>query len=217
MAILKAESMSEQAIRDTLDREVTMLMSAEAFRAALIVTWSVAEAAMRRALGVTEALAEFRMTSSSLIKWSNQFGVIDDLTGAMLLEGLKQRNAVVHGFDQPVHASDVERLRDATRSVLEQHVSVIRRTLSGDEPYDYLALGDHVVQALGVCGGRPTFRGTRIEVAGTLNRLGAGESLDEIVRGYRGRVSREAIQEAIEMAARSLLDNVTEPDLAGIA
>ncbi len=49
----------------------------------------------------------------------------------------------------------------------------------------------------GVCGGRPTFKYTRIEITGTLDRLAAGENLDQIVAGYRGRVPREAIIEAI--------------------
>jgi uncharacterized protein (DUF433 family) len=52
------------------------------------------------------------------------------------------------------------------------------------------------VRALGVSGGRPTFKYTHIEITGTLKRLAAGEDVDEIVMGYRGKVSREAIIEA---------------------
>jgi uncharacterized protein (DUF433 family) len=61
------------------------------------------------------------------------------------------------------------------------------------EPYQYYPLGEHVVRAIGVCGGRPTFKYTRMEITGALDRLAAGESLEEIVAGYRGRVSREAV------------------------
>jgi uncharacterized protein (DUF433 family) len=64
------------------------------------------------------------------------------------------------------------------------------------ELYQYYPLGKHVVSAIRVCGGRPTFKYTRIEIAGTLERLAAGENIDDIVAGYRGRVSREAIIEA---------------------
>lgn len=70
----------------------------------------------------------------------------------------------------------------------------------GDEIYEYYPLGQHVVQAKGVCEGRPTFKYTRIEIAGTLDRIAAGEDLDTIVEGYRGRVSREALIEAIQIA-----------------
>jgi uncharacterized protein (DUF433 family) len=69
----------------------------------------------------------------------------------------------------------------------------------GGEPYQYVPLGEHVVRAVGVCGGRPTFKYTRIEVMGTLNRLAEGESLEDIVGGYRGRVSRDAVLEALRI------------------
>lgn len=81
----------------------------------------------------------------------------------------------------------------------------------GGERYAYVPLGRYVVQAIGVCGGRPTFKYTRIEVAGALNRLGAGESLDSIVEGFGGRVPREAVQEAVDLATRHFLDSL--PDL----
>lgn len=67
------------------------------------------------------------------------------------------------------------------------------------EPYHYHPLGNFVVRAAGVCGGRPTFKYTRIEITGTLERLAAGEHIDEIVKGYRGRVSQAAIVEAVRL------------------
>jgi uncharacterized protein (DUF433 family) len=81
---------------------------------------------------------------------------------------------------------------------------VITEIING-ETYQYYLLGKHVVRAVGVCGGRPTFKYTRIEIAGALDRLAAGESLDEIVAGYRGRVSREAIIEAIQIVTAGFL------------
>jgi uncharacterized protein (DUF433 family) len=73
------------------------------------------------------------------------------------------------------------------------------------EPYQYYPLGEHVVRAVGVCGGRPTFKYTRIEITGTLDRLAVGESLDTIVAGYRGRVPREAVIEAIQVVTNGFL------------
>ena len=75
---------------------------------------------------------------------------------------------------------------------------ILTETVSG-EPYQYYPLGDYVVRALGVCSGRPTFKYTRIEITGTLERLAAGENIDEIVEGYRGRVSHAAIMEAVRL------------------
>ena len=86
---------------------------------------------------------------------------------------------------------------------------VITEIIQG-ETYQYYPLGKHVVRAVGVCGGRPTFKFTRIEIAGALDRLAAGESLDEIVAGYRGRVSREAIIEAIQIVTAGFLRTLPE-------
>jgi hypothetical protein len=52
---------------------------------------------------------------------------------------------------------------------------------------------------------------TFIEITGTLDRLAAGESLDDIVAGYRGRVSREAIIEAIRLISTQFV--ITLPQL----
>jgi len=76
--------------------------------------------------------------------------------------------------------------------------NLITEVVNG-ESYQYYPLGEHVVRAVGICGGRPTFKYTRIEITGTLDRLAAGESLDTIVAGYRGRVSREAVIEAVQI------------------
>ncbi len=69
----------------------------------------------------------------------------------------------------------------------------------GGEVYRYYPLGDYVVRAPEVCGGRPTFKYTRIEIAGTLERLASGESVKQLVRGYQGRVTAAAIAEAVNL------------------
>lgn len=84
--------------------------------------------------------------------------------------------------------------------------------LFGGEPYEYYPLGKHVVRAPGVCGGRPTFKHTRIEITGALERLAAGEPIQEIARGYEGRVSLEAMEEAVAIVTRQFLSSL--PDLA---
>ena len=73
------------------------------------------------------------------------------------------------------------------------------------EPYQYYPLGEHVVRAVGICGGRPTFKYTRIEITGTLDRLAVGENLETIVAGYRGKVSREAVIEAVQIVTHGFL------------
>ncbi len=86
---------------------------------------------------------------------------------------------------------------------------VITETI-GNELYQYYPLGEHVVRAIGICGGRPTFKYTRIEITGTLERLASGETLDEIVAGYRGRVSREAILEASQLVTLQFVQTLPQ-------
>ena len=76
------------------------------------------------------------------------------------------------------------------------------------EPYQYYPMGEYVVRAAGVCGGRPTFKYTRIEITGALDRIAAGESLEEIVAGYGGRISREAVMEALQVVTSSFLQTL---------
>lgn len=82
------------------------------------------------------------------------------------------------------------------------------------EPYRYQPLGDYVVRAPDVCGGRPTFKYTRIEITGTLDRIAAGEPIDQIVSGYRGRVPREALAEAVQLVTRRFIDSLPELEAA---
>jgi uncharacterized protein (DUF433 family) len=90
-------------------------------------------------------------------------------------------------------------------------MQMIRETVNG-ELYTYAPLSDQIVRSPDVCGGRPTFKYTRIEIAGALDRLAHGETMDSIVAGYGGRISHEALQQAIEVATQHLL--ATLPDLA---
>ena len=79
----------------------------------------------------------------------------------------------------------------------------------GGEPYEYVPLGQHIVRAIGVCGGRPTVKYTRIELSHLLDRVAQGDSMEEITSDYRGRVSREAIAEAIELTNRFYADSLS--------
>ncbi len=76
------------------------------------------------------------------------------------------------------------------------------------EAYCYYSLGEYTVRAVGICSERPTFKYTRIEIAGVLERLAAGESIDAIVQGFRGRVSREAIAEAGRIVTNQFLESL---------
>ncbi len=80
------------------------------------------------------------------------------------------------------------------------------REMYGGEPYKYYPLGKHVVSAPGVCGGRPTFKYTRLEVSMVLSLIAAGETVENVVREYSlSRLTPAAVKEAIRLADRALL------------
>jgi uncharacterized protein (DUF433 family) len=63
-----------------------------------------------------------------------------------------------------------------------------------------IELGRHIVSDSKICGGQPTFKGTRIMVWIVLEELEDGMSWDEIVAEWNGSVNEEAISEAIAIA-----------------
>lgn len=76
----------------------------------------------------------------------------------------------------------------------------------GGEPYEYYPLGEYVVRAPGVCGGRPTFKYTRIDVSFILGRIATGSTVDEIVTNYHNpNLTIDAIQEAMTLAKEAFI------------
>lgn len=64
-------------------------------------------------------------------------------------------------------------------------------------------LGRFVIMHPQIYHGAPTIRGTRIPVSDILEALAEGMSSDQIVAELRGDVTREAIVEVIELAAKA--------------
>lgn len=48
----------------------------------------------------------------------------------------------------------------------------------GSETYEYIPMGKHIIIAPAICGGRPTFKYTRLEVSVILALLAAGDTID---------------------------------------
>ena len=67
-------------------------------------------------------------------------------------------------------------------------------------PIRRVELGRHIVSDPKICGGRPTFKGTRIMVWIVLEQLEDGMTWQEIVGEWDGKVREEAIAEAIAIA-----------------
>jgi uncharacterized protein (DUF433 family) len=76
------------------------------------------------------------------------------------------------------------------------------REMLGDQPYEYYPVGRHIVVAPGVCGGRPTFKYTRIDVRHALGLLAAGRTIEAVATGYK--IPIKAVREALELAAEAI-------------
>ena len=86
-------------------------------------------------------------------------------------------------------------------------MNLVRETY-GEEPYEYYPLGKYVVSVPGVCGGRPTFKYTRLEVSVVLSLLAAGETVEEVVQAYKlSGLTNEAVREAIRLADQALIES----------
>ncbi|MEM7533173.1 MAG: DUF433 domain-containing protein [Chloroflexota bacterium] len=68
----------------------------------------------------------------------------------------------------------------------------------GNELYQYYPLGIYVVRAPAICGGRPTFKYTRIDVDFILDQLAFGKSIQFLVDDYNDpHLTADAIKEAM--------------------
>lgn len=60
-------------------------------------------------------------------------------------------------------------------------------------------IGHYIVTDPEICHGKPTFRGTRIMVWQVLEQVATGMAWETIEEEWRGRVSKEAIGEAVHL------------------
>jgi uncharacterized protein (DUF433 family) len=68
-------------------------------------------------------------------------------------------------------------------------------------------LGQHIVADPKICRGRPTFKGTRVTVADVQADVERGLAWDFIAwRWGAGKITKDAIAEAVQIARRALLD-----------
>jgi uncharacterized protein (DUF433 family) len=65
--------------------------------------------------------------------------------------------------------------------------------------------GQYIVADSQVYGGQPTFKGTRIPVKDVLYLISKAWDWDRISAAYDGRISHEAIAEAVELACEALM------------
>ena len=93
---------------------------------------------------------------------------------------------------------------------MQQMISTLVCETYGGIPYAYYPLGQYIVAAPGVCGGRPTFKYTRLEVSVVLDLLAAGWTVEQIVHEYvQSQLTPEAVAEAVRLANEALVTMAT--------
>jgi uncharacterized protein (DUF433 family) len=72
-------------------------------------------------------------------------------------------------------------------------------------------LGRYIVADPEICGGQLTFKGTRIFVKDVFAMLAKGYDWKRISAEFDGRLSHEAIAEAIALASKALIEKTDKP------
>lgn len=71
-------------------------------------------------------------------------------------------------------------------------------------------LGRYIMANPDICHGEPTFRDTRILVADVLEQIANGMDWEAIIEEWSGKLTREAIAEAIRLAREALIAHTPE-------
>lgn len=74
-------------------------------------------------------------------------------------------------------------------------------------------IGRYIIADPEICHGKPTFRGTRIMVWQVLRMVAKGMAWDTISEEWDGKVTREAIAEAVDLASQVFVEHVSEYEL----
>jgi len=71
-------------------------------------------------------------------------------------------------------------------------------------------IGRYIVTDPEICHGKPTFRGTQIMVWQVLEQVASGMAWETIEDEWRGKVSKEAIAEAVRLASQAFIEHANE-------
>jgi uncharacterized protein (DUF433 family) len=78
-------------------------------------------------------------------------------------------------------------------------------------------MGRYIVTDPKICHGKPTFRGTRVMVSDVLEQVASGMAWETIIEEWNNSITKDAIQEAVQLASQALLRHVDEFILEPVA
>lgn len=71
-------------------------------------------------------------------------------------------------------------------------------------------MGRFIVTDPEVCHGKPTFRGTRVLVADVFEQVASGLAWETIIEEWNDSITKEAIQEAVQLASQAFIRHADE-------
>lgn len=71
-------------------------------------------------------------------------------------------------------------------------------------------IGRFIVTDPEIAHGKPTFRGTRVLVSDVLEQVASGMAWESIIEEWNHSVTKEAIQEAIQLASQAFIKHADE-------
>jgi len=71
-------------------------------------------------------------------------------------------------------------------------------------------MGRFIVTDSEIAHGKPTFRGTRVLVSDVLEQVASGMAWETIIEEWNNSVSKEAIQEAVQLASQAFIKHADE-------
>ncbi|MCC6298926.1 MAG: DUF433 domain-containing protein [Anaerolineales bacterium] len=71
-------------------------------------------------------------------------------------------------------------------------------------------MGRFIVTDPEIAHGKPTFRGTRVLVSDVLEQVASGMAWESIIEEWNDSITKEAIQEAIQLASQAFIKHADE-------
>ncbi len=71
-------------------------------------------------------------------------------------------------------------------------------------------IGRYIVTNPEICHGKPTFSGTRVLVSDVLEQVASGIAWETIIEEWNNRVTKDAIQEAVQLASQAFIKHANE-------
>jgi uncharacterized protein (DUF433 family) len=107
-------------------------------------------------------------------------------------------------------ANDMKRIPCASVIIENKNVIITYRKKPMSSPTTPSLIGRYIVADPEICHGKPTFRGTRVLVSDVLEQVASGMAWETIIEEWNNSVTKDAIQEAVQLASQAFIKHADE-------